>query len=395
MKVLLIHNYYKTTSGEDLVISKDIEIIKSHGVDIIEYSRNNEETNQFSILERGTLFFSTVYSIRTVRDVSEIVDKSHPDVALVQNVFPLLSPSVYHALYRKRVPVVQLVYNYRLVCPNAILYTKGRICERCVKGNTLHAVRYRCVRNNRILSAMYAASVGMNRKLGRLSSKITAYITPDLFLIRKLGEGGYPTERMFPISNPFDVMEYTPSYPHLGYFVYAGRIVREKGIFTAMRAIQRLPQIELFVIGNGEAREEAEAFARANSLTNVRFLGPKYGNALIDVLKNARAILVPTEWYDNSPLIVHQAFALGKPVIASDINGIPEIVEHEVNGLLFPPGNDRSLSECMNRLVRNEALYDQLGRNARKKAETHFTANARFNRLMETLIFAKENPIWR
>ncbi|MEK7263316.1 MAG: glycosyltransferase family 4 protein [Bacteroidota bacterium] len=393
MKLLVCHNYYKKTSGEDLVIASDLEILRKNGIECVEYSRSNSETDGYSLMQKISFFMNTIYNFKTVRGIELLIEKEKPDVALVQNVFPLISPSVYHALHRLQIPIVQLVYNYRFICPNAILYTNGKICERCVGGNYAHAINNKCYRNSFMLSSVYAASIAIHRHLGKLSSLISAYVTPDLFLKNKLGKGKFPMERMFSVLNPFDVEKYTPDYSHKNYFVYFGRLVREKGIFTLLKVMKEIPAIKLVVVGGGEAEIEAWNFARNNNLQNVEFTGPKYGDELIAILSNATAIVVPTEWYDNSPLVVHQSFALGKPVIASNIDGIPEIIEHNRDGLLFSPGNVSELKEKIIFLQNNEDIRLQLGKNARAKAETLFTKEKRFENLMRIIKFALQNPI--
>jgi glycosyltransferase involved in cell wall biosynthesis len=220
---------------------------------------------------------------------------------------------------------------------------------------------------------------------------ISAYITPDVFLQGKLVEGGFPKERMFSLLNPFDVTRYTASYAHEGYFVYLGRIVQEKGIFTLLRAMKETLKSKLMIIGGGEDEGKAREAGRLEGLRNVSFMGPRYGEDLIALLSGALAIIVPSEWYDNSPLVVHQAFALGKPVIASRIDGIPEIVEEGVNGLLFEPGNNVELAEKMNILEENEQLRQDLGRNARLRAEMSFTAKNRFQELTKVMNYAMMN----
>jgi glycosyltransferase involved in cell wall biosynthesis len=393
MKILVSHNFYRTTSGEDLVIKEDIRILQKYGMDVLLYTRSNKEIAMFNFFEHVSFVPNTLYSLRSQKDIKKIVIRDHPSIAVVQNVFPLISPSIYYTLHELSVPIVQLVYNYRLICANAILYTQGQICERCVKGNHIHAVVYKCFKNSRPLSALYAATLAAHRHIGNWKSLISAYVTPDSFLKKKLVEGGFPRERIFSVLNPFDVETYSPSYSHKGYFVYFGRVVREKGIFTLLKAIQKVPESTLIVVGGGEAHQEAEEVARNLGLRNVLFVGRKYGDELVAILRDALAIIVPTEWYDNSPLVIHQSFALGKPVIASNIDGIPEIVENGTDGLLFEPRNVDQLIECMRRLWMDENLRFELAINARAKAEKYFTAERRFKELMKVFDYARNNII--
>ncbi|HTR80574.1 MAG TPA: glycosyltransferase family 4 protein [Bacteroidota bacterium] len=393
MKALICHNYYKTTSGEDLVIAEDIQILRSGGIDVKTFSRSNKEIDKFTMSDRVLFLKNTIYSRRSVKELEQVIGDERPDVAIVQNVFPLISPSVYYVFNRLNVPVVQLVYNYRLVCPNAILYTEGAVCERCVKGNFFPAVRHRCFRESYSLSAVYAATLAFHRHIGGLSRRISAYVTPDRFLGGKLVEGGFPSERIFPIFNPFDVTKYSPRMLEGEYFLYFGRIVREKGIFTLLKAMELLPNFRLVVVGGGSAEGEARQYVSIAGLRNVEFAGPQYGKDLEKIMDSACAVVVPTEWYDNSPLVVHQAFALGKPVIASRIDGIPEIVADGFEGMLFTPGDVRDLVEKMRSLGTDKDLCRRLGAAARRKAEEHFTVQKRFAELSKVMEFAQNNPV--
>jgi glycosyltransferase involved in cell wall biosynthesis len=217
----------------------------------------------------------------------------------------------------------------------------------------------------------------LHRRIGQVTNKIDGYVTPDLFLQKKLAEGGISNTQFFKIMNPFDIAKYTPLYCPGKYFVFFGRIVREKGVFTLLAAMEKVPDLTLRVIGFGPSEGDAREMVRTRKIRNVEFCGPKYDSDLIEDLNHAIAVIVPTEWYDNSPLVIHQAFALGIPVIASDIDGIPEIVEDGQNGLLFKPGDAQQLADRMRYLVGDPDLRNRLGRNARKKAELEFTAEVR------------------
>jgi len=387
LKVLVCHNYYKTTSGEDIVIRADLELLRAAGFEIVEYTRNNAETDVLGVHQYLRFAADTVYSGRTVRDIEQLVESECPDVAFVQNVFPLISPSIYHVLDRLNVPIIQLVYNYRLVCPNATLYTGGKVCERCVTGNYFHAIRHRCFRNSLSLSALYAGTLAFHRHSGALKRAISAYITPDMFMRGKLIAAGYPAERMFTMFNPFPIDQYRPVYTHAGHFLFAGRIVREKGIFTALRAMELLPEARLLVVGGGEAEEPARNYATEHGIRNVEFLGPRYGPDLLSVMVGARALLVPSEWFDNCPVILQQAFACGKPVIASDIECLTEVVTHRSNGLLFPMGDAPALAAQMRELMHDEELRLSLARNARRTAEREFTPERRIRGLREVIAY--------
>jgi glycosyltransferase involved in cell wall biosynthesis len=393
MKILICHNSYRVVSGEDTVIAYDIHFLKEHGLDVVEYIRSNKEISDYSIPERLGFLTRTVYSRRSQRDIEELVQREKPDIALVQNVFPLISPSIYYTLHEFRIPIVQLVYNYRLVCPNGILYTQGKICVKCINRSFSHAFLNKCYRDSYVLSGLYGLTLAVHRHFGDLRTLISSYITPDEFLKNKLIAGGYPAERIFPITTPFDSSMFKPHYVHNGWLLYFGRVVKEKGIFTLLKAMKELPESKLKVVGWGEAYDDAKKMILQEHIYNVHFKGPLYGEELTETIKNSLAVVLPTEWYDNSPLVLLHALSLGKPVIASNIDGIPEVIAHGQNGLLFQPGNVSELADKIRLITENESLRLNISQNARLYAEKELGATNRVKKILEVFQYAYENQI--
>ncbi len=211
--------------------------------------------------------------------------------------------------------------------------------------------------------------------------RIDAFVTPDRFLEGKLVEAGFPADRVHPLHNPFDARSISPTWQHKGYVLFVGRLERHKGIFTLLKAMEAVPHVELRVIGAGTEEDEVLKRVAAMPAGNVKFLSYMIGEPTMEQVRGAAAVVLPTEWFDNSPLIVDQAFACGKPVIASRIDGIPEVVEHGRDGLLFEPGDADGLAACIRSLLSDEPERLRLAQNARIKAERDFTAERRFEGL--------------
>ena len=185
MRILLVHDFYQQYGGEDAVALAERRLLEQHAEDVLLYSRDNAEIRDYSLPGKLAFSLGTLYSHRTHREIVALARLRRPDVAYVHNVFPLISPSLYHALHGLKVPIVQVVHEFRLLCPNSWFYTEGRICERCKHGNYLHAVRHRCYRDSYILSALYSASIGINRFAGGMD-KIDAFICLTEFSKLKL-----------------------------------------------------------------------------------------------------------------------------------------------------------------------------------------------------------------
>ncbi len=368
LNILFCHNQYQQRSGEDIAFDFAVRLLREGGHQVSVYSRSNLEIERFSVADKLLFPLHTIYSRPERRKIEEFASQEQPSVALVQNVFPLLSPSLYYGLADAGLPIVQLIFNYRLLCANGLLFTGGEICERCVGGNHLHGVLHRCCRDSYAVSAMYAASIGFHRWMGTWTRFVTLFVTPDNFLKEKLVQGRIPEDRIRVVSNPFEVSAAPPPSIHGDYALFVGRLIRAKGMFTLLEASLKLDR-RVVIAGDGEDADLVRSHP-AVLAGRAEFVGPVYGTHFKELLEKAAFVVVPSEWYDNLPMIVCQAFAAGKPVVASRINGIPEFVKPEENGLLFSPGDPSDLEQSMLRMFSDEALRDKLGRGARQTAET-------------------------
>ena len=386
-KVLLCHNHYAQQGGEGAVFENLERGLRERGHPVVTYVRQSVEIQSMSVGSKAKLLASALHSDRTRQELTRLVASERPDVAVVQNVFPLLSPAVYTTLRRLGVPIIQAIYNYRLVSPAGELYSRGQICERSLQGNYAHCVFRRCYRNSAGLSAWYASILGWHRWRGTFAETIDVFQVPDDFMAGKLTEGGLPPSKMAKNVNPFFVRDYQATTSHEGYIAYVGRLVRHKGIMTLVEAARTSARIKLVVAGSGELDAELREWARSEKLGDrIEFRGPLWGADLERLMSGACAIAVPSEWYDNLPLILCQANALGKPVLASRINGIPEYVQPDINGFLFTPGNSAELAGLAESVLSlNQSDYAALATRARRFAEERLDFE-QYYRVFATLV---------
>jgi glycosyltransferase involved in cell wall biosynthesis len=371
MRLLYCHNEYAIRSGEDAAFDHAVQLLRAAGHEVTPLTRSNRGLAEAGLLAQARAAAGALYSPTARREVADAVARTRPDVAIVQNVFPLLSPSILLGLRAAGVPVVQLIFNYRLLCANGQLFTGGRICEDCAGGNHLHGVLRRCVGGSLAQSAVYSAAIALHRGLHTWRRAVTRFVVPDQFLGDKLAAHGIPRARIEAVCNPFPVRDYEPAVCGEGYGLFVGRLIRAKGVLTLLDAAALAPTPRIIVAGDGEDRAEVERHPEVRG-GRVEFVGPCYGDRFTALMRGAEFVVVPSEWYDNLPMIVCQAFAMGKPVVASRINGIPEYVTDGHDGLLFPPGDAAALMAAMQRLAGDRDLARRLGTNARRTAEERF-----------------------
>jgi glycosyltransferase involved in cell wall biosynthesis len=382
MRVLIVHGAYQQFGGEDSVVRAERELLERHGDEVLLYSRHNDETKTFNIFQKAAFFPRSVYSWRSGGEIADAVHSFQPDVAFVHNVYPLLSPSVYHKLHSLGVPAVQVLHNFRPFCPNGFYYTQGQICEACRDGNYLNAVRKRCYKDSYVFSGLYALTLGSNRLAGMVD-KVAGFICLTEFFKIKMLEAGVPDAKLFVRPN----FVYAPPLPELSeagkYAMFMGRLSPEKGCWTLVHAFERMPQIPLKIVGTGPLEQELKDYVSQKGLCNIEFLGFKSGDEKWQLLRNSLCLVVPSEWYENFPVTVLEAFMAAKPVVAARMGGLPYIVEEGQSGLLFQSGNVEELAQTIQRLAEDPAGAVRMGIRGRSLSETKYGPEQGYSNLMD------------
>ena len=289
------------------------------------------------------------------------------DVAHLHNVYHQLSPSLLAPLRAAAVPVVMTVHDYKLVCPVYTLTSHGQMCERCVGGHFHNAVRLRCNRGSLAGSALVASETWLHRRLRLWERGIDLFVTPSSYLRDKLIEGGYPPERVVAIPNFVDPDEFSAGSEPGEHMLYLGRLSHEKGVETLIEAAAGT-RLRILIAGDGPERARLEALA-SSLRAPVEFLGHTGGAALRDLIAGARAIVVPSRWPENCPLVVLEAMASARALVASSVGGIPELARDGQEALLVPPGDVAMLRAALTQLDDDPELAASLGRAGRARAE--------------------------
>jgi glycosyltransferase involved in cell wall biosynthesis len=382
MKILLVHDFYQTLGGEDAVALAEKQLLETRVDHLHFYERRNVEINDYGLIEKMTFPMHAVYSPRTKREVNDIAKQFQPDFAYIHNVFPLISPSLYHALHSLEVPMLQVLHDFRFFCPNGWFYTEGQICERCKHGNYINAVRYRCLRDSYLLSALYSVSLGANRIAGVLK-KIDAIICLTEFSRQKLMEIGIPEQKLHIKPNFIDssVIFATPGKGN--YVLYLGRLSSEKGLWTLVRGFERLSGINLKIMGGGPLEISLRKYIEERGIKNIDLVGFKQGSEKWQILRESLFVVVPSEWYETFCMAALEAFAAGKPVVASNIGSLPYVIEDGKTGVLFEPGNVEDLIEKVNHLLANPSDIAAMGLHARGLAETKYSPDRSYETLLD------------
>jgi glycosyltransferase involved in cell wall biosynthesis len=363
MKILIAHNVYQYRGGEDTVVEAETELLRSYGHDVELYSQHNDALNR---MPRAVAAVTAVWSQRSASDIAAVCDRFRPDVIHAHNTFPLISPSLYWTAWRKRVPIVQTLHNFRLLCPQAIFLREGKICEDCIGKLPWRSVAHKCYRDSAAQSAVVTGMLATHRLLGTYRHRITRYIALNTFARDKYVEGGLPAER-FRIKPNFVPASCKPQWESRRGGLYVGRLSSEKGLAVLAEAVRRHGNPGLEVIGSGPLENLAqEAFGS-------RYLGYRSLDQVLERMETACYLVVPSICYENSPRTIVEAFSCGVPVIASRLGALAGIVRDGVTGLLFDPGNPNELAEKIAWAHAHPVEMIRMGKAARAEYEAQYT----------------------
>ena len=386
MKILYIHNDYARPSGEEHASREIVELLREHGHEVSWFKRSSAEIVD-STLGQIKSFFTGIYNPSSAKALRKVLHEYQPDIVQVQNLYPLLSTSIFKPLRQYGAPVVMRCPNYRLFCPNGLcLDSSGEVCEKCWgKGKELWCVRKNCV-NSRFKSLGYAARNTFARITGNIRNGVDVFIVQSEFQKQKFMSQGIPASQIgilpgiVPVVNAADV-------EMRDFVTFVGRVSAEKGIYEFIEAARALPNIPFKVAGNLDA-----SFKMPEDLpSNVEFVGFYKGDALNELYLKSRIIVIPSKWYEGFPNVIVRGMLLKRPVITTNIGAMQSIIDHGENGLLGPPADGAALAQGIGELWNDKERCLEMGMNGRKKAETLYSREQIYETLMEIYAQAMKN----
>lgn len=378
MRILLVHNRYRQRGGEDLVFEREAQLLRDAGHEVQAYERHNDEIDGIGA---ASLAAQTIWSKRTVAEVGALAARFRPDVAHVHNTFPLISPSVYSALKRAGVPIVQTLHNYRLACLNAMLLRRGSPCEDCVGRLPWRGVLRRCYRDSAAQSAVLAATLAVHRER-TIYRHVDRFIALTEFARGVFVRAGVPAAKIVVKPNFVPDRGKPPEGPREG-VLYVGRLSEEKGIAVLAQAARLAPQVQIDVIGDGPCAGLLEG------IPNVRMHGRRSSEEVRRAMTAARFLVVPSIWYEGFPMTIVEAYEAGLPVIASGIGSLAEIVEDGGTGFHVRPGDAEALARSIAENAVSSDTIRTYGLRARMQYEflySPITALATLEHLYRTVL---------
>lgn len=392
MKVLLVNKFFYLKGGAERVFFQERELLLKTGIRVIDFSMAHHENfaspyssyfvsfvdyytnNLKEKLKYGLKF---IYSFEAKKKITSLIKKEKPDIAHLHNFYHQLTPAILNPLKKGNIKIIYTVHDGKLICPSyAMLDKKRNLCIEC-QGRYFYKTILKNCYGSRIHEIILMLESYCHKWL-KSYEKVDLFLVPSRFHANLISMR-VPKEKIRILRNGVEVKEYVPTYEDEGYALYFGRLSKEKGIETLLKAHQDIAkEIPLKIVGTGQLEAELK-----RKYPKAKFFGYQTGEKLKSLVAKASFVIVPSECYENCSMSVLEAMALGKPIIASRIGGLSEQIEDGKTGFLFEMGNIEELRKKMLFLWKNKELKIEMGKEARKKAEREFSLKKHCEKLLK------------
>lgn len=401
MTVLLIDVYNYNKGGAETVCFNTGKMLEAHGHKVIyftlkwadnkpspysKYFPESKETRRGPLKQIKNMV-NYFYHFEAAKKIEQLILDEKPEIAHIHLIWGQITPSIFPVLKKYNIPILFTVHDYRIVCP---AYTfrngKGQICEECQGKYFYKCFTNSCCKGSKLMSMVMAAEQYFRNKFFNPAQFIDGFIYVSNFA-KNIQEKYMPAVKSTPniilYNFSTSIIQKGKSTPKDKYFLFFGRLSYEKGLKTLLTAFKDIPECKLKVVGTGPKEEELKQFVLKTNMQNVDFLGYKQGKELSDLVYNAYFVVVPSEWYENNPMTIIEAYSVGTPVIGAKIGGIPEIVDDGKTGFQFTSANVEELKAVIlktNNLSNEE--YSTISNNTIKFANDNLSPHSYWNKLI-------------
>ncbi len=400
MNVLLANKFFYLNGGSETVFFQERDFLINNGhrvidfsmvhpynfpsdyseyfVPNIDYQDGSKNGKTATPLGKLSIAVDFVHNREAVKRLESLIEKEKPDIAHLHNIYHQITPAIIHVLKKAGVKVLLTLHDYKVICPTYTMINRDSICNKCEGKAFWHATANKC-QEGLLFKSFLLSAEGYWHKWAKSYDQVDTFLAPSQFMADLVGKYRVTPNKICVLHNGIDVNRYDYSGEDNDYAVYFGRLSKEKGIETLLRAHQPLSsKFPLKIIGTGALMEELK-----NRYHGAEFTGYKMGDELKDLVRRASFVVVPSEWYENCSMSALEAMAYGKPIIGSRTGGIPEQIEDGKTGFLFEMGNVEELAEKMLFLSEDEELRKEMGRAAREKLGNVYSLDAHCAKLKE------------
>lgn len=390
MNILIVHNHYQIPGGEDAVVAAEKALLECHGHKVILYTRDNTDLNDKGGLHKLLLPFILLFNPRTYREVRKVVRQERIDLVHVHNTLMLISPAVYYGAKSRRVPVVQTIHNFRMLCPGAVFFRDGAVCEECLIDGLGCAVRHRCYRGSRIQTLGCVVATWVHRMTGIY--KYPDYICLTEFNRRKLLtlKGIRPENVLVKPNFVVQTEALIPMEARADRIIFASRLEELKGLRVLLEAWRLLGADgpRLVICGDGPLESWCLGFVKENKMRNVSLAGRLPNENVRRLLATSRALILPTQCYEGFPMCIAESYSVGTPVLVSDLGNGGSLVKQGVTGMKFNQKSPQSVADTVRAFLKD--TQTPWCENASRAYQTSMTPENNYRRLMEIYDHAME-----
>lgn len=404
MKIALVNYRYFISGGPERYYFNIKEILEKKGHEVIPFSikssRNlpNDYEKYFLDIVDDEVYFAQAkksvkvilksftrmfYSFEAKRKFKQLLSDTKPDLVYIMQMHNKISPSIVDAAKEMHIPVVHRISDFQYMCPNALFYNDRKgVCEDCLKGKRLNCVKYRCVLNSPVYSAIKMAAKWLHDVM-KVTKKINAFVVPSSFTLEKLQEYGIPENKLFHIPTFFNLKEDNPIVEYKPFILFVGRIEKQKGVMTLIKAFENTDyNLKIIGFSNDGYEDELKNYLKGKK-HNIEFLGRKSFEEIVPYLKSCLCTTVPSEWYDNFPNVILESFAYKKAVIATNFGSLPELVHDNQTGLTFKYADIQNFKEKIKYMFEHESEAKLMGENGYNQILSSYSPVQHYNQLMK------------
>lgn len=400
MKVLLVNKFHYLKGGSEKYYFSLAKALEKAGHEVIffamkdekNYSCNQEKYFVENVSKdagfKGKIKFllNINYSKEAYKKMKELLKDENPDLVILNLVHKQITCSIIDAIkeYNPKIKIVWTMHDLITVCPSyTMLDGKGNICEKCLHGDFKNCYKNKCIHGSKLMSYLSYYEAKFIKK-NDYYNKVDLFVCPSDFYKKKLGEANFTKSKIVTLRNPLEIKELdSKSYVNGNYILYFGRLSKEKGVLTLIKAMKDI-NYPLYIVGTGPIESELKQYVEENNLTNIKFWGYQTGETLNNLILGSKVVVLPSEWYENGPYSAMEAMAIGKPLIVSSLGGLPELVQDGKNGYIY--NKDIELVEKINKTIAlNDDEYLKMSNASYLMAKQLFNADEYVEKLLKLL----------
>lgn len=393
MKILLVNKFHYLRGGSEKYYFELAQLLKSNGHTVGFFSMKHEENittgdAEYFVeeidLNTGSKLkaLDVIYSQENKRLMAKALEEFKPDIVHINNFQRQLSASIIDAIKEKNIPIVMTAHDLNPICPASIMLYNGEVCDDCITKGYAQCIKKKCVKGSTLKSTLGV----MEKKyydIHKVFRKIDCIISPSEFNKNQLVNGKLKYNDIVTLHNFVNESERN-DYVLGDYAFYLGRLSKEKGILNLIEAIGDIPDAKLLIAGDGPERERIEAYISEHKLDGrITLLGYQNQDSIHKYITNSRFVVIPSICNENCPYSVLEAMEIGKPIVASRIGGIPELIADGENGYLYKADDINELKEKLTLLLDNDDKVNSFAQKSRELYEKHYSPDSYYNELIK------------